>query len=173
MVYLLFGHGHDWYGEVRVHGGAFSHLLLTPAGEGAIGAAVGLWRTKGVPCRHELLTHDDGTSRHTFYIEHVPTRDRGFGKAVEQWGADHGLSTVVVQDDRLRLWESLQHLPLQPQERFAFAIALRETPPDLLHEWSNALAAATSAVPSQSATVKRRVGKRLLSPFQRAKQKQK
>lgn len=179
MVVLLFGDGQKWYGEAHLFHGSLRQMTLTPEGERSIGPSVGLWQTKGIPCRHEMQTVDDGSSQHAFFIEHVPMRDAESGKAIERWASDRGISLVMFADDRLRVWESLLQLPLHPAERFAFAVALRETPTDLLPEWSAALEVAMKELREEkprkesSAALKRRVGKRLLSPFQRAKQKQK
>jgi hypothetical protein len=52
-------------------------------------------------------------------------------------------------------------LPLLPEERFAYIIAIRATPKELLPEWKEALEEAQEEIDA----LKRRIAKRQVNPF--------
>lgn len=147
MLSLLFNQTHQLLGEVITEQGALRQFVLNQQGETVLGTICEMWQTRGVPVRKELTVDKaDGSREITFYLERVQARTPDFFAALSEWGEEHSIVVLSIQEKTIGLWEMLVQLPLDPSERFAFLIALKHTPPDLLGEWRKALEEAKTSV---------------------------
>lgn len=173
MMSLLFNSRRELLGEVTTQKGALTQLTLTREGEQEIGARVQVWQTRGVPIRKEIRSATpDGKRSLVFYKEYIQPRSVKFLAALNMWGSDYGVTIIPLEEKWMSLWETLVRLPLEPQERFAFLVALRHTPDHLIPEWSKNLADAESIVRHDReaarktiGTLQKRLSERLMSPF--------
>ena len=148
-------------------------LTLTREGENEIGALVQIWQTRGVPIRKEIQSATpEGTRTLVFYKEYIQPRSAKFLVALNMWGSDYRVTVIPFDEALMPLWESLVRLPLEPQERFAFLIALQHTSEHLLPEWTKSLAEAEllvqhdrDAARRSIALLQKRLSSHLISPF--------
>lgn len=173
MLALLFNEARDLLGEVMLARGAFAHVRLTPQGDREIGATCESWQTLGIPTRREIMrTKADGTRDIVLYYERVQPRAAAFQDALASWGEEHRVMVIALPDACLEVWQALARLPLEPQERFAFLLALRRAPASLLGEWKNAVADAEQRLKQENGTrpqmadLKKRMSGHLARPFQ-------
>ena len=173
MLVLLFNRDRNFLGEVFTAEGALRRLVLNDRGEQELGPSVKVWQTRGVPVRREIASHDpDGTRHLVFYMEYIAMRLPKFREALGMWATDHAVTSIDLPDDHVSYWETLLRLPLEPAEQFAFLLALRQTPTDLLFEWKTPLEEAALQVQQELehtdkavGVLKRRLEQRMLDPF--------
>ncbi len=175
MVTLLFNRESQYLGELVTREGALRHLVLTQAGEEAIGGYASQWQTRGVPVYKGISKHTDNGSREfVAYREYVTARHADFLHAIRSWMQTHEIQPHDVEDAYLPLWEKMLRLPLEPSERFQFLLALERSPASRLPAWIKLLDAAEQAAQvertkTQQALVKLKtaVSKHLLDAFSR------
>lgn len=159
--------------EADVRDGALRQLVLTAAGERAIGAHVAHWQTRGVPVMQSIeTTAADGAREIATYFQYVQPRDRAFRTAFEKWAMERGFCPIEIPDRLLSLWESLARMPLSRSERFAILLAIRLSAPETLAEWKSCLDEAEQAWHREREKtrialerIKSRMGKHLAQPF--------
>lgn len=146
---LLFDHASQFLGELTTQHGAGRHFLLTAEGERALGAHMTDWQTRGIPVSHHIGAPDDATQANgrgggeAFYVQRVPMRDAGFLSALRAWFESRGMGVVTICRECVECWETLVRLPLEPSERFAMILAMKDASPEELIEWRKALIAAS------------------------------
>lgn len=150
---LLFDQSSHFLGELATQNGAGTRLTLTADGERAIGAYIKDWQTRGIPVSHQVTggTGDvqarSSADAGAYYVQRVLMRDRGFLDAAQNWFAHRGMAVVPLSYPCVECWEMLVRLPLEPSERFAMVLALKDANPDALADWrktlTNALRVAT------------------------------
>lgn len=176
MLFLLFSDTRELLGEVHIQQGALARITLTSSGEQLIGPQVLLWQTRGVPMRNEMdrVTSDGGSER-IFFTDYIHTNDARFATALERWGHQYQMAMLVLSNEMIPCWEMLVHLPFEPEERFAFLIAIQHTPIAQLDEWRRSLQEAQVLIAHHQAETRRtinhlktRVSHLLLHPFTHA-----
>ncbi len=111
-------------------------MLLTHIGERQFGAQMQMWQTRGVPIRQQIeKTEENGDRESIFYTDYIQTHDPRFVTALERWGHQYQMAILELSPEMIPCWEILTHLPLEPEERFAFLIAIQHTPAADLDEW--------------------------------------
>lgn len=176
MLSLLFSDTRELLGEVETQQGALSRIILTDLGERVMGAQVQLWQTRGVPTRKEMERVDeDGTIERIFFTDYIQTRDQRFHAVLERWGHEFQMALLEVSPEIIPCWELLVHLPFEPEERFAFLIAILHTPAEERDEWRRCLKEAQVLIEHHRAEtrktidhLKARMSRLLLHPFTRA-----
>ncbi|MEK7473866.1 MAG: hypothetical protein AAB668_04055 [Patescibacteria group bacterium] len=159
--------------EVDLQDGALRQVVLTAAGEKALGAHVSFWQTRGIPVAHSIeTTSSEGAHDIATYFQYVQPRDRAFRSALEKWSMERGYCPVEVPDRLLSLWESLARMPLSRSERFAILLAIRLSPPETLVEWKSCLDEAEHAWHREREKslvaierIKKGMGQQLAKPF--------
>ncbi len=159
--------------EADVPDGALRQIVLTAAGESALGAHVAHWQTRGIPVAHSIeTTSSEGAQDIATYFQYVQPRDRAFRAAFETWVMERGYCPMDVPDRLLSLWEVLARIPLSPSERFAILLAIRLSAPETLAEWKSCLDEAEHAWHRQREKsrvaidrIKKGMGKQLAKPF--------
>lgn len=159
--------------EADVRDGALRQLVLTAAGEQALGAHVAHWQTRGIPVTQSIeTTTADGTREVATYFQYVQPRDKAFRAAFETWIMERGYCPMEVPDRLLSLWESLARMPLSRSERFAILLAIRLSAPETLVEWKSCLDEAEQAWHREREKtriaierIKKGMGEHLAKPF--------
>lgn len=142
MLTFLFDQMNVLLGEVRTEQGCFGQAKLTRAGEERFGEATRDWQSQGIAAvREQEQVGRDGVRRRVLTREQVSARSGEFLETLQAWAEDAGLYAISVDEMLLPYWQRVVRLPLDPQGRVAFLLALKFTPPGRLKEWDASLAA--------------------------------
>ena len=162
MLAFLFNQDRDLLGECTCKEGAVLHIRLTPVGEEGLGAHCERWQTNGIPVQREIPKQ----GQFTFYVEKVALRSSQAMEALWQWCRENGLFSLEMPDACEAVTHQLFRLPMAAEERFAFLLALRLTPPGLMNEWEGALEEAVTlqGVPAVDG-MKRKLAGHVSRPF--------
>lgn len=165
MLSLFFNGQRELMGEIMTEKGALNHIQLTPPGEKEIGAHCERWQTQGIPVRREVISEkSDGSKNIAFFLDRILARKPEFFSALERWASDRHYFLLSLPTTYIPYWERLFVLPLSAQERFAFLLALRQTPEHLLSEWKDCLRE-TEISAGASADIKQKMATHLRRPF--------
>lgn len=173
MLSLIFSDIRELLGEVQVERGKLLRLTLTAQGEALIGPEVRLWQTRGVPARKDMeRSNEDGSSERISFTDYVHTDDGQFSVALEDWCHQRKMALLSLSHEMVPCWEILVHLPFEPEERFAFLIAIQHTPQNHLDDWKRHLEEAHVLILHHRAEtrkaihhLKEQVSQLLLHPF--------
>jgi hypothetical protein len=125
-ILLVFDSAYEPLGEIVCEGGALCSATLTSAGEELLGLHVSEWQIDGVPSLKDAINMTDHREEIVTRIVRVLRTDSGFAAACREWILARGFQVVTFGEDRIPAWEKLITLPLQPRERFAFALIASE-----------------------------------------------
>ena len=140
MLSLLFSDLRIPLGEVETTQGSFARVMLTDMGETSIGLQVNLWQTRGIPTRQDMERPlEDGGMERVFFTDYVQMHDTRFRQALEKWCHERQMAVLTLSPEAVPCWEMLVHLPFEPEERFAFLIAILQSSPAGLEEWRRCL----------------------------------
>jgi hypothetical protein len=134
-LHLVFDRSYEPLGEIVCEGGALRSATLTSTGEERLGLHVSEWQVEGVPSLRDAVKISDNREEIVTRIVRVLRTDPGFAAACREWILARGFQVVTFREDRIPAWEKLLVLPLQPRERFAFALIASELPPEDYPEW--------------------------------------
>ncbi|MFA6429274.1 MAG: hypothetical protein WCV84_02130 [Patescibacteria group bacterium] len=173
MLHLVFNVDRQFLGEVHTERGVFKRVMLNEEGESLFGSQCGAWQATGISVRREVRhVQADGTREVAWYTERVLPRDASFEHALHAWAEEHEYFMTDLEEPYVPCWEQLLGLPFEPQERFAFLIALRLTPQTLLSEWRKSLDEARLLVQYEMAEshkaveiLKKKMSSQLTAPF--------
>lgn len=172
MLCLLFNTQRDFLGEAILRDGACDRMQLNDAGERELGVQCERWQTTGVPVRKEIFQDSsDGSREVIFYVERVQLRSKEFRHALKSWGSLHEVLVIELGDTLIPMWQRLLQLPLEPPQRLSYLLVLRQTPADLLSDWTRALEEANTLARHEQQAAARSIAvlqKRLASHLERA-----
>jgi len=127
-IHLVFDKTYEPLGEIVCEGGALHSATLTYAGEEYLGLHVSEWQVEGVPILRDRVDVAGSGENIVTSIVRVKRTDPEFALACKEWIVLRGFQVVTLSEDRIPAWEKLLVLPLEPRERFAFALVASALP---------------------------------------------
>lgn len=143
---LLFDSAHAFLGEVTSRDGGMTRVILTAEGEQSVGPHLSDWQVRGIPHVQEVQGRHTSDGSPVFYQERIQVRNSHFLETFRRWLSGHGIALVTVSPDVMAYWENILSLPLEPRERFAMVVTIRDASGNELEEWKTTLHAAHRAV---------------------------
>jgi hypothetical protein len=108
-------------GEMIFDHDLFLQANLLPSGDDILGGWLEDWQVKGILYFHpEIDSHNPICTTGEYVSMHDPV----FPSALRQWLEKHNLYSILLPEPSWELWNTIQQLPLLPDEQFRLGMKL-------------------------------------------------
>ena len=141
MMTLLFTSDFHLLGEFVFEKGALKHSTLSDEGEKQLGELSTSWQTMGIALTERLTQASETQTSYILARRHVLLSSAEAYAAFLCWVAEGGYIAIELKDRLVPHWQTLCHIHLEPEERFAALKAMLTATHDVLQAWEKGMKA--------------------------------